>query len=430
MNGGQALVDMLRSVPEFAVRLVLGATVKRSGGVVTIKFQGEEFRCEEDTFRHAYGIAKALSLDNSPVTTVSDILKLRHKAEDLFIENLLLGASGIPQILFVPCGSVMASAVVRARGPAEVLMDRHLAIAHCTDNLDLSKALRYQVLWIQLSSNTIMYLTAVRAKAAGVKIIYDVDDKFDAIPPENPAAAVYVEQKQADVWRIIELADMVTVSTQNLADHIRPRNPNVRVVANEIVASLWPRAAAKPSAFTRILWAGSPTHKRDLDIVAPALLKILSDGQGKVRFTCFGDQPPAALESVSKYVDLMPFVSIVDYGDALAGVGAHIAIAPLEKNPFNDAKSAIKYLEYSACGYPSLLSPVGEYAELPDDAAKLMVADGEWEKALRYAMGDLPGMAEMGERAKLWTRENRCVIKSSAKKWAEVANEITSQVAR
>ncbi len=421
------LIDLIRFVPEIAVRLALGATVKRSKGVVTLKFQGEEFRCDETAFRHAYGVAKALSIDDSPVNTVADILKLRHKAEDLFIEHLLLGSSGIPQILFVPSGSVMSSAVVRARGPAHVLTDRHLAIAHCTDTLDLAKALRYQVLWIQLSSNTLMYLTAVRAKAAGVKIVYDVDDKFDAILPDNPAAAIYVEQKLADVWRMVELADVVTVSTENLAEHIRPRNPNVKVLRNEIIASLWPRAAAKPLDFTRILWAGSPTHKRDLDIVAPALLKILLEGQGKVRFTCFGDQPPDSLAPAQKFIDLMPFVAIDDYGDALAGVGAHIAIAPLEKNSFNDAKSAIKYLEYSACGYPSLLSPVGEYIELPEGASRLLVPDTEWENALRYAMGDLPGMAEMGERAKAWTRENRCVIKSSAKKWVEVVHELSAQ---
>lgn len=427
---GTPLVDLIRFVPELAVRIALGASVKRSGDFATVKFQGEEFRCDLEAFRHAVGIAKALSIDNSPVNTVADVLKLRHKAEDLFIESLLIGTSSIPQILFVPAGNVMASAIVRARGPAEVMTDRRLAIAHCTDCLDLSKALRYQILWIQLSVNPILYLTAVRAKAAGVKIVYDVDDKFDAIPPENPAAAVYVEQKQADVWRMIELADMVTVSTNDLANHIRPRNPNVRVIANEIPASLWPRAAAKPADHVKILWAGSPTHKRDLDIVAPALLKILMEGQGKVRFTCFGDQPPAALAPAAKYIDLMKFVPIDEYGDALASVGAHLAIAPLEKNPFNDAKSAIKYLEYSACGYPSLLSPVGEYPELPAEAPRIMVADQEWEKALRYALGDLKGMEEMGERAKVWTRDNRCVIKSSGKKWAEVANEISEQVAR
>lgn len=420
------LVDMIRTVPETAVRLYLGAKVRKGDeGRCQIDLDGRSYEVSLSVLDRAESVVRALKIRPREIQYATDVLELRLAAEDLFMEDVF-GVSSLRKILFVPAGDLMASAFYRARMPADLLQDSGKAIAHFTDHLDLAKALRYEILWIQLASSPVCYRIAKEAKAQGVKVVYDVDDRFDAVPPENPAAAIYVEQKVKEVWDIIELADLVTVSTNHLKEYIGRRvGDKVRVLHNLVPASIVPDRFPRPQDHTRILWAGSPTHKRDLDLVAPALSRVLNRANGNVRFVCFGERPPEGLPK--DCVDLIPFVPFTDYLSKLAEVGAHFAIAPLEDNDFNRAKSAVKHSEYSACGYPALYSPVGEYAELPEESGRILVADGDWERALTSSIEGPNFMTQLGLQAQEWVRKNRCIIRTKAGQWLEAAEEVCSR---
>jgi len=417
------LVDLIRTVPETAVRLYLGAKVARGdNGRVKIDLDGRDYEVTLEVLAQAERVVRALRIRPRELKYATDVLELRLAAEDLFMEDVF-GVSSLRKILFVPAGDMMASAFYRARMPADLLTEYGKAVAHFTDRLDLAKALRYEVLWIQLASSPMLYKIAQMAKAEGVKIVYDVDDRFDAIPAENPAAAIYVEQKVADVWRILELADLVTVSTNNLRDYIKGHvGDKVRVITNMVPAAIIPNRVPPPKDFTRILWAGSPTHKRDLALIEPALSRILCRGNGKVRFTCFGERSPEGLPT--DCVDMIGFVPFEDYLPKLADVGAHFGLAPLEDNAFNRGKSDVKFLEYAACGYASLLSPVGEYAELSEGAHRILVPDNGWEEAISRAIESPALMDQMGRQAQEWVRQNRCIMKSQASQWLEAAEEV------
>lgn len=427
-----SLIDGLRAIPEMAVRIFCGAKFEildvSEGKKYHLSFDGQDFDLDEKTFESAVSIARALSIRiTTEVRCVSDILDLRHAAEDLYIEELI-NIKDVPQILFVPAGD-MASAYYRAMFPADILLEHGLAIAHFTHKIDITKAIKYNVLWIQLVASPMLVAIVQKAKEAGVKIVYDVDDKFDVIPEDNPAAEIYAQHKAKDAWDLIGLADIVTVSTKDLADHVRKAIPDkvVKVLPNMIPASVWPPAAPANDDFVRILWAGSPTHKRDLAIVAPALLDILADGGGKVRFTCFGEQIPEELDRVREFVDIVKFVPFSEYGQALADIGADLMIAPLENTSFNRSKSAIKVLEAGATGYPLFCSPVGEYLDVKEQGAPItLVRDDEWKSALSFAVSRrqiLPGLAE---RLKKWVKVNRCVNRTQAKNWLEVADELVA----
>jgi hypothetical protein len=417
------LIDRLRLVPELAVRLYLGAKVTAEDGVRVVELDGSARRAPADVYDQAVGIAKALQIRPRRAEYATDILELRHHAEELFIEEIM-GTRSLPQILFVPAQD-MASAFYRARIPADVLTDSGRAIAHYTTRLDVAKAARYQVLWVQLVVSPILTAIVRQAKAAGVKIVYDVDDRFDEIPEGNPAAELYVKEKQDEVWEMIELADLVTVSTPALYQFVEGRAHAARVVPNMIPASIWPSAAAPDPSITKILWAGSPTHGRDLSIVASALRAVLERHQGKVRFACFGQNVPEELMAVAAYVDRLPFVAFDEYADQLSDVGADFAIAPLERSLFNDAKSAVKYLEYAASGYPAFCSPVGEYPALGALGAPLtLVKDDQWEGQLELAVQDKAAFRRTAASAQEWVRENRCVLRAKAQPWLEVAQAL------
>ena len=415
-------VDLIRDVPEVAVRLYLGAAAKEDPQGVAIELDGKTTVVSSHVYTAAQEVAKILSIAPRKIEYASQVLELRHAAEDHFLDIMYSGGEELPRILFVPAGQ-MGSAYYRALIPADTMTDRGLALAHYTERLDVSKAVRYQTLWIQLVASPILRRIAELAQKHGVRIVYDVDDRWDAsVGENNPAAGLYAGDRGEDVWKMIELADMVTVTTEPLADFVRSRAKDVMVIPNQVPASIWPNTASPDPKVKRILWAGSPTHKRDLAIAAPALREILVENAGSVRFVCFGENVPEDLMPVRTLVDLVPFVSFEDYYQVLSGIGADLAIAPLEANEFNDAKSAVKFLEYSACGYHTLMSPVGEYRTIDFDH-KSLVADAEWKDALAAHLSHPDLARKAGAAAREWVKENRCIIQSKAQPWLSAVRQ-------
>lgn len=417
--------DMIRDVPETAVRILLGASVEAEGDAFIVGLDGRKFSVSADVYEEATGVARALAVSNPQIEYASDVLELRHKAEDLFLDKFF--NKGLPRILFVPAAE-MASAFYRARIPSDVMMAKGFAVSHYTDRLDASKALRYEILWIQLMTSPMILSIVRQAKEAGIKIVYDVDDRFDAVLPDNPAAAVYVREKQDEIWEMIGLSDLVTVSTKTLGEYINSRsNVEVRVLPNLVPASITGRREDPDPAIFKILWAGSPTHRRDLAIMAPALRDVLKAGGGKVKFVCFGETIPEALQDVIEHVEQRKFVAFSDYLDELGSIGADLMVAPLEANDFNASKSAVKALEAASCGYPILMSPVGEYPEIVEAGFPgTLVPDDQWRAAFELAINFKEQLPKRGKEAKEWAIKNRCLISSGAKQWADAASALLS----
>ena len=422
------LIDLIRTVPEVAVRLWCGGKVIPSDDGVRINYEDRSIVVHQEAYQFGLRVAQVLAIrwGSRKLRTVQDVLELRHGAEDVFMD-LLFEKQDVPKILFVPAGKT-ASGYYRAMMPADIAYEGGKVISHWTASIDLSKALRYDILWVQLITSHVLFQIAQQAKAHGVRIVYDIDDRLDSIPDGNQAASVYnTPEKQAEIVAMLKLADLVTVSTEPLARHLRERGiENVRVVGNQMTANVAPRRHPPNPDFCRILWAGSPTHKRDLAIVAPAIRNVLRRHDGRVRFTCMGERLPEALADCYKYIDLREPVDFVDYHDAIATIAADFGIAPLEDNPFNESKSAIKALEYASAGYPMLLSPVGEYPYIVERGFPAeLVADDKWEEAIErmIALGRTERDA-LGKRCTQWVIENRCLGTTRASQWANVAIDL------
>jgi glycosyltransferase involved in cell wall biosynthesis len=433
----EKLVDMIRSVPEAAVRLWCGASsgdikVLEGDGEVRVVYEGRETTWSRAVYEKAVEVARILSIRPRLLRTVQDVLDIRHDAEDIFTD-IIFGQVAAPKVLFVPAG-ISASGYYRAMIPSDLMREAGKIVSHFTLNLDLYKALRYDILWIQLVTAPTLIQIAKKAKEQGLKIVYDIDDRLDNIPDTNQAVNVYgTPEKQEEIREMMKLADVVTVSTAPLAFHVqRIYHPEeVRVLPNHLTANVIPRKHPSNPAFVRILWAGSPTHKHDLAIVAPALHDVLKRHAGKVRFTCFGERLPEALSDCYDYIDLQDPVDFDTYHDKLASIAADFAIAPLADNPFNESKSAIKALEYASAGYPMLLSPIGEYPAVVEAGlpAELVRNDG-WGDALeRMVARTREERDEIGRRATAWVMKNRCMGANRAAPWAEVVEDLMRQKA-
>jgi glycosyltransferase involved in cell wall biosynthesis len=428
------LVDMIRTVPEVAVRLWCGAAVCNNGVAMKLKFEGSEIEIQPEIYFPALKVAQVLQIRFSGrmLKSINDLLELRHAAEDLFLE-ILFEKDELPRVLFVPAG-VTASGYCRAMIPSDLMYEGGRCISHWTSSIDLSKAMRYDILWIQLITSPILIEIVKKAQQNGIRIVYDIDDRLDSVPVDNQAIAVYGDPaKQREILDMIRTADLVTVSTEPLAEHIRAQGAKeVRVLPNMLTTNVIPRRHPPNKKFTRILWAGSPTHKRDLAIVAPAIRDILKREAGKVRFTCFGERLPEALADCYDWIDLKDPVDYDQYHDTIATIAADFGIAPLERNAFNDSKSAIKALEYASAGYPMLLSPVGEYPEVVKAGMPAeLVADDQWGPAIdRMIARTREERDAMGKACLKWTIENRCIGMTKASRWADVAVDLMERMPR
>jgi len=197
-------------------------------------------------------------------------------------------------------------------------------------------------------------------------LVYDIDDYLPNVPRDVDISNEYVGIRSS-VEALARNASLLTVSTRALATALGTLNPNIRVVPNTLDDDLWFPSGktlplqAQPRTGSRILYMGSMTHDRDLQLVYGPLKKLVEEEEN-VTFHVIGGSPrlptwvsrvpiPSGMENYPKFVGW--FLRQAQEFD--------IAIAPLEDNEFNGAKSAIKYMEYSAAGLPGVYSRVGEY---------------------------------------------------------------------
>lgn len=419
-------IDRIRDVPEIATRIVLGAQASVAGnGVVVVELDGRQIQADVETVEAAKGVANAMLLTAPEGTlTASDILELRHKAEDIYLQQLCLQDKKLRSCLFVPSGP-SAGSYYRSMIPADAINSAGLAITHHTRRLDLAKAVRYDAVWVQLAAVPFLRGILEQAKRQNVKVIYDIDDRPDKIPEHNPSHKIFKDFQLSEILEMLQLADLVTVSQRKLLEWAEQYAERVTVAPNMIPAAIWPPCPRRAKEFKRVLWAGSPTHKPDLEMIARPLLKILQERKD-VRFCFFGEDPPEILKPVSDQIDLLPFVSFEDYAETLASIDADLAVAPLASHPFNETKSALKLLEYGACGIPAIASAEGEYPELVEAGmpADLVNRPDDWESALRrYLDFSIGKLRRRGSRARKWVQENRCIISSKGEAWVGCLEE-------
>jgi len=205
----------------------------------------------------------------------------------------------------------------------------------------------------------------------------------------------------ADLYRRAMLAcDAAIASTPRLAEAMeRAGMDDVRVIANGLdeqtlaaaeaarVAADEGRAADESreadEGLVRIVYgSGTNAHDVDFEEAAPALARVL-DRCSHARLRLVGSVAvPACLERHGDRIERLPAGGFEDYLHVLAG--GDIAIAPLEDAAFSDAKSAIKYLEASILGLPSVCSPRAAFASMIVDGVNGLLSDDDesWEKAL------------------------------------------------
>jgi glycosyltransferase involved in cell wall biosynthesis len=225
------------------------------------------------------------------------------------------------------------------------------------------------------------------ARAAGKPVIYELDDLLTELPPHHPDYAHFRAARAACLHAALH-ADACIASTPAIRDYLRRFNPGVHLFHNYFPDYLLPPQTARiPPAADEVVigFMGGHSHIPDVEMLAPALLRLARRYWRTLRLRFWGAPPPPFVRGWANVDALHPYlVRYADFVPYFAAQHADIFIAPLLDNEFNRGKSHLKFLEYSLPGIPGVYSRLPPYEAIVRHGENGFLAGDldEWEAHL------------------------------------------------
>ncbi|WP_308388911.1 glycosyltransferase [Acidithiobacillus sp. AMEEHan] len=235
--------------------------------------------------------------------------------------------------------------------------------------------------------------------------VFEIDDLITNLPVKSLHKAHIHKDIAKRFRKAAGLCNRLVVATEPLAQAYKGFSDEVRVQPNCVEDAIWgalrPQRRGGPKP--RVGWAGGVGHTGDLEMIAD----VVRDLANEVEWVFFGLCPDALRPYVHEVHGGVP---LPQYPAKLASLDLDLALAPLEDNPFNEAKSHLRLLEYGILGYPVVCSDVYPYqGDFP--VVRVNNRYRDWMRAIREAVSDRQALAEMGNhlREKVrahWLLEN------------------------
>ncbi len=254
-----------------------------------------------------------------------------------------------------------------------------------------------------------------RLQCQGYALIVDVDDDLEHGHADHPwtrgERGLLARQSQK---RACDMADIVTASTQPLADLYAPHG-RAFVLRNRVPAAML--TMPRESDGRTLGWAGLASgHPGDLPVTAGAIADVL-EGSGWT-FKVIG---PA--EDVREQLGLTTAptatggLTLQAYQRELGTLD--VGIVPLADTPFNRSKSWLKGVESLARGVPFVASALPEYLALAAQGGGLIAnTPADWRRHLGHLMRDEPLRCEQATAGRALIEEHHTYERRAAD-WCE-----------
>lgn len=192
-----------------------------------------------------------------------------------------------------------------------------------------------------------------KARELDKHVIVDYDDDFFNFPDYHPSSERFTSIKQRRVLEQIGmLASVMTVSTKAIALSWFAYTGEIKVIPNAFNDSLYALPVTNNNDSDVIVWRGSSTHRKDLELLEDSRMKIHFLGnvshEMKKRF------PNAVFH---------PYMPMRDYFKTLRGLRPKLFLVPLQDHLFNHAKSNCAWIEATHAGALTLASVVAEFKQ-------------------------------------------------------------------
>lgn len=223
-----------------------------------------------------------------------------------------------------------------------------------------------------------------------VPVIYHIDDNLLELP-SSLGEEIQKRQGAGEVIaaraHMLSTCDIIYASTPYLASVLKRRFPQQRFI-HGIYAS-YPENIKTPiapiqRAYEVIGYMGSKGHQHDLELVVPAIERLLVE-RPTLRFETFGTiRMPATLERFGDRVRSHSVQkSYTEFLNSLAALNWDIGLAPLVDAEFNRCKAPTKFIEYTACGIPVAASDISVYHDAVPPGGGVLIHDDWYENLER-----------------------------------------------
>lgn len=268
-------------------------------------------------------------------------------------------------------------------------------------------------------------------RAQGKKIVFDNDDTYKHL--DGVKLKEILGKLDGMIDTFIRQADLVTCSTEYLAEEYRKLNPNVVVLPNCVDPDDWDEPLRNDGEKVRIGFIGSVATNNDCEGFAEELSILAKDP--RVQLVCFGLPPKRddTLKAQSFYQDeykfwdgigaeWQPFVPMEDYATTLNELRLDFMVIPRKDDYFNHCKSNLKFLEASMLEIPCIVQGFaddkGPYQVDPEDRKylKLILDKKDWLPAIEELIVNKELRLEIGRKAKEYVL-SKYQIKDNIDKW-------------
>lgn len=259
-----------------------------------------------------------------------------------------------------------------------------------------------------------------KIKKHNIKVVVDIDDHW-ILYPHHEMAKTWKESKaneQIQQW-LVE-ADMVFTTNARLKAAADQLNSNVHILPNAL-----PFGSGQFTSFrdhtekVNFIYAAGSSHLHDLELLRPVMKRLGTDSQFRANGNIilagydhsFGEAKvespwPRMLNIVKQAINhsILPIADIDHYMSSY--YYASVALAPLEKGPFNACKSNLKILEAGCKFMPIICSNVEPYifdAECP--GVILCDTPKEWLEAIRRLLMDYELRYSLGQALGEYVRQ-------------------------
>jgi glycosyltransferase involved in cell wall biosynthesis len=251
-------------------------------------------------------------------------------------------------------------------------------------------------------------------------LVFEADDNL-LEPDPSGLPHLLSDGLRDSITECLRLADLVTCSTEPLAEVFRAHNDRVTVIPNHIHEDTL-RIERPYRDRVTVGWAGGATHLQDLVLVQQPI-RDLYDWRSNVPFDLHlvGMDYRPLFGGRGRYTTWQP-----DIWDYYRAVDFDIALCPLADTPFNRCRTPIKALEMAALGIPVLASDVDPYRGFVVDGVTgyLCRTPDDWADRLRELIHDPEAREELGAKARQLAADH--TIQQGWRRWAEVYEGVCS----
>jgi glycosyltransferase involved in cell wall biosynthesis len=404
----------LQSVAHTALKLAAGATVvDRTDGLRELYCNGLPYLIPESEFQLAVDVLSEVEQNYYQANGVTRPYNNLHIATMIpILESALVNRLNPVELkVCVLLGDASGCAYWRCKEPARMLKEKYgdKIYIEVTNEISFQGLLGFDAIVVQrglFGKDTPAIMAIIeRLKNVGKKIIYEVDDDLNSLLQDNNCFYFMSPVERQTIEWLKARSDAIFTTTEQLKSVLgHPDKTYVLPNSIDINRVQVPVRTSEREEILFVLWHGGDSHEPDILWMAKPLIQLISKREAmsqkigkEIIYGAMGYFPsfleqfmqfkfPVMTDAGQKDRDLkknlreltvkgrggvkyIRGVKVEEFHNYLAHLQPDICYVPLlPTRQFNFSKSNIKALESIVAGAATVVSDIGPYSLIPDDA--------------------------------------------------------------